>query len=74
MVIEAGTYGVIEVMDGIRMDRWLKFGRGHSCISREEMRRTMMDKLYPESPDWRAKALANGLDAQERFLTGLMQW
>jgi len=74
MVIEAGTYGVIEVMDGIRMDRWLKFGKGRSCISREEMRRTMMDKLYPESPDWRAKALANGLDAQRRFLTGLMQW
>lgn len=74
MVIEAGTYGVIEVMDGIRMDRWLKFGKGRSCLSREEMRRAMMDKLYPESPEWRAKALANGLETQRRFLRGLVEW
>jgi hypothetical protein len=74
MVIEAGTYGVIEVMDGIRMDRWLKFGKGRSYMTRDAMRRTMMDKLYPESADWRAKALANGLQAQQRFMQGLLQW
>src|SRR5438445_13675905 len=66
MVIEAGTYGVIQVMDGIRIDRWLKFGKGRSCQSREKMRRFMMDQLFPEDPDWRTKALANGLAAQER--------
>jgi Protein of unknown function (DUF2817) len=74
MVIEAGTYGVIEVMDGIRMDRWLKFGKGHSYLPREEMRRSMMDKLYPEDPSWRQKSLANGLDTQKRFVSGLMDW
>lgn len=74
MVIEAGTYGVVEVMDGIRMDRWLKFGKGRSDLSREEMRETMMDKLYPTAPDWRATALENGLEAQQCFLQGLEQW
>jgi hypothetical protein len=74
MVIEAGTYGVIEVMDGIRMDRWLKFGKGRSYMSREDMRATMMDKLYPVAPDWRATALENGLAAQASFLEGLRTW
>jgi hypothetical protein len=74
MVIEAGTYGVIEVMDGLRMDRWLKFGKGRSYLPREEMRRSMMEKLYPTDPAWRKKALANGLDAQRRFLNGLVEW
>src|SRR3546814_4626682 len=67
MVVEAGTYGVIEVMDGIRMDRWMKFGKGRSFMPREEMRRSMMDKLFPEDPAWRDKALANGLEAQAQM-------
>lgn len=74
LVIEAGTYGVVEVMDGIRIDRWLKFGKGRSCLSREEMREIMMDKLYPTAPDWRAAALKNGVAAQQSFLEGLQQW
>jgi Protein of unknown function (DUF2817) len=74
MVIEAGTYGVVEVMDGIRMDRWLKFGKGRSYLSRDEMRAIMMDKLYPTAPDWRAAALKNGLAAQQSFLEGLRRW
>lgn len=74
MVIEAGTYGVVEVMDGIRIDRWLKFGKGRSYLPRDEMRATMMDKLYPTAPDWRAAALKNGLDAQQRFFEGLQRW
>ncbi|WPN25851.1 DUF2817 domain-containing protein [Pseudomonas marginalis] len=74
MVIEAGTYGVVEVMDGIRIDRWLKFGKGRSYQSRDEMRITMMDKLYPVAPDWRAAALSNGIGAQHAFLEGLQKW
>jgi hypothetical protein len=74
MVIEAGTYGVVEVMDGIRIDRWLKFGKGRSCLSRDEMREIMMDKLYPTAPDWRAAALKNGVEAQQCFFEGLQRW
>src|SRR3546814_240422 len=74
MVVEAGTYGVIEVMDGIRMDRWMKFGKGRSFMPREEMRRSMMDKLFPEDPAWRDKALANGLEAQDQMFRGLLAW
>jgi len=74
MVIEAGTYGVIEVMDAIRIDRWLKFAKGTSYLTREEMRETMMDKLYPVAPEWRAAALRNGLAAQQSFLEGLERW
>lgn len=73
-VIEAGTYDVLSVIDGIRMDRWLKFGRGCSSSSREEIRATMMDRLYPVDPEWRRTALTNGLDAQWRAFRGLEEW
>ena len=74
MVIEAGTYDVISVMDGIRIDRWLKFGKGRSSVPREEMRRSMMDKLFPVDPVWRDKALANGLQTQKQMFDGLLAW
>ena len=74
LVIEVGTYDVVTVVDALRMDRWLKFGRGRSSISRDEIRRTMMDRLNPSAPEWRTAALRNGLDAQTRALRGLQQW
>lgn len=74
LVVEVGTYDVISVVDGIRMDRWLKFGQGTSTASREEIRRTMLDRLYPSDPEWRASALRTGLDAQRRMLDGLSRW
>jgi hypothetical protein len=74
LLIEVGTYDNIAVGDAVRMDRWLKFGRGHTTVPREEMRRVMMDRLNPEDPAWRAKALRNGLDAQMRALGGLQAW
>jgi hypothetical protein len=74
LVIEAGTYDVVSVIDAIRMDRWLRFAKGRSIHSREEMRRSMMDKLYPEDAEWRSKALRNGLDAQRRMFRGLLDW
>jgi hypothetical protein len=74
VLIEVGTYDNLTVGDAVRMDRWLRFGRGRSSIPREEMRRTMMDRLNPKDPEWRAKALSNGLDAQIRALRGLENW
>lgn len=74
LLIEVGTYDNIAVGDAVRMDRWLKFGRGRSSTPREEMRRTMMERLYPEDPEWRSRALENGLDAQRRALRGLQAW
>jgi hypothetical protein len=74
VLIEVGTYDNLTVGDAVRMDRWLRFGRGRSSIPREEMRRTMMERLNPKDPEWRAKALKNGLDAQRRALEGLQAW
>ena len=74
VLIEVGTYDNIAVGDAVRMDRWLKFGRGRSSVPREDMRRIMMDRLNPEDPAWRSKALENGLDAQIRALHGLQNW
>ena len=74
LLIEVGTYDNLTVGDAVRMDRWLRFGRGRTSTSREEMRRTMMERLYPSAPDWRAAALRNGLDAQMRALQGLQRW
>lgn len=74
LLIEVGTYDNLRVGDAVRMDRWLRFGRGHTSTSREEMRRTMMERLYPSAQEWRSAALKNGLDAQTRALRGLQQW
>jgi len=74
LLIEVGTYDNIAVGDAVRMDRWLKFGRGRSSMPREDMRRIMMDRLNPEDPAWRSQALENGLDAQNRALHGLQDW
>jgi hypothetical protein len=74
LAIEAGTYDNVTVANALRMDRWLKFGRGHSTLSRNAIRRTMLDGLYPAAPEWRSAALANGCDAQARALAGLERW
>ncbi len=74
LVVEVGTYDVISVVDALRMDRWLKFGRGKSDFSRDEVRKTMMERLFPVAPEWRAAALRNGLDAQTRMFKGVQQW
>jgi len=74
VLIEVGTLDNITVGNAVRMDRWLRFGRGRSSVSRDDMRAAMMEGLNPTSPEWRAKALANGLDAQTRMLEGLRQW
>lgn len=74
LLIEIGTYDNLAVGDAVRMDRWLRFGRGRSSMTRELMRQTMMERLNPADPDWRQKAMAKGLDAQWRVLKGLREW
>ena len=74
LVIEVGTYDTISVVDGIRMDRWLKFGKGKSTAPREEIRTTMLDRLYPADPQWRKLAIESGMDAQKRAMDGLVRW
>lgn len=74
LLIEVGTHDNLTVGNAVRMDRWLRFGRGHSSTSRDVMVRAMMDGLNPSDPTWREKAMANGLDAQRRALDGLRQW
>jgi hypothetical protein len=74
LTVEVGTYDTISVVDGIRMDRWLKFGKGVSTASRDEIRATMLDRLYPADPEWRKLAIEAGMDAQARALNGLLRW
>jgi hypothetical protein len=74
LAIEVGTYDNAKVANALRMDRWLKFGRGRGSSSREAVRRTMLERLYPAAPAWRSAALANGCDAQTRALLGLERW
>lgn len=74
LLIEVGTYDNLTVGDAVRMDRWLRFGRGRSSTPRAEMRRIMMERLNPTDPQWRAMALENGLDAQMRAFKGLQSW
>lgn len=73
-LVEVGTYDNLTVGDAVRMDRWLRFGKGRSSFTRDEIRSTMMEGLNPRSPEWREKALANGLEAERRALDGLEEW
>jgi hypothetical protein len=74
VLVEVGTYDNLTVGNAVRMDRWLKFGKGRSTLSRDEIRAAMMDGLNPVDPAWRAKALVNGLEAERRALDGLVKW
>lgn len=74
VVIEVGTYDPGATWDGLRRDRWLKFGRGRSSQPRDEIRREMLEMLYPASPEWRRKGVEAGCDAQRRALDGLVRW
>jgi len=74
LLVEVGTFDNLTVGDAVRMDRWLRFGRGRTSTPREAMRRSMMERLNPSAPEWRTAALRNGLDAQARALRGLQQW
>src|SRR3546814_18852999 len=68
VLIAVGTYDNLTVGNAVRIDRWLKFGRGRSDVPREVMRSTVMDALQPSTPEWRAKALTTGLaDARRAF-------
>lgn len=72
--IEVGTFDNQAMANALRMDRWLKFGRGGSTLPREDIRRTMIERLYPADPAWRRSALTNGCDAQRRAFEGLQRW
>lgn len=74
LVIEVGTYDIITMANGVRMDRWLKFGKGKSKLPRDAMRREMLEYFYPGNPEWRVLALERGCDAQSKLMNGLRTW
>ncbi|MGN6819857.1 MAG: DUF2817 domain-containing protein [Sphingomonas sp.] len=74
LVVEVGTFDNPTVWDALRTDRWLKFGRGVSSRTREELRRVVIEGLYPSSSDWRRNAITGGRSVQKRLLSGLLEW
>lgn len=73
LAIEVGTYDNDMVADALRIDRWLKFGKG-SAVQRDELRAVMMERLCPSDPEWRRLAVENGIKVQARLLEGLAAW
>lgn len=73
LAIEVGTYDNDMVADALRIDRWLKFGRG-SVAQKEELRAVMMERLYPSDLEWRKSAVQNGINVQACFLSGVAKW
>jgi len=73
-VIEVGTYDNVRVWEALRIDRWLRFGRPGPSDHRDDLRREMLERFYPSSPDWRRMALAVGCQAQQHVLDGLVRW
>src|SRR3546814_14482799 len=69
--IAVGTDDNLTEGNAVRIDRWLKFGRGRSDVPREVMRSPMMEALHPSNPEWRAKELTHGLAAARPLIEGL---
>lgn len=73
--IEFGTFGNQDVLGGLMIDRWLKFGTANtSTTSREALEIEKWRIFSPVDPAWQDKVLQHGLDAQARAFRGLLDW
>jgi hypothetical protein len=68
LVIEFGTRAHNQVKDALRLDRWLKFGRGRTESDRASLTRQVMEDFCPTNPDWRRSVLAHSDALLEKAL------
>jgi hypothetical protein len=74
-VIEMGTFGNQDVLEGLMIDRWLRFGNANSSsLTRTELSAKMRNLFAPADPGWQAAILERGVAAQHQALKGLAAW
>ena len=74
-VIELGTYENLVVLEGLMIDRWLRFGtENRSSASREELEQRKRDIFTPLDRAWRSAVLEPAVEAQRQALRGLESW
>lgn len=74
-VVEFGTYGEQQVLAGLMIDRWLKFGAGNrSGLDRPALEARKREVFFPADPGWRDGALRQALEVQARALAGVADW
>jgi len=59
LVIEFGTRAHNQVKDALRLDRWLKFGRGTAQADRATLKQQVVEDFCPSNPEWRRSVLAH---------------
>ncbi|HJZ90795.1 MAG TPA: M14 family metallopeptidase [Gemmataceae bacterium] len=71
LVAEFGTYGVVRMLSGLRRENQAHHWgvRGHPNTERAKTR--LRELFCPASPEWRARALTQGLDLVERAAGGI---
>lgn len=71
-VIELGTYENMTVLEGLMIDRWLRFGlENQSSSSREDLERRKREIFTPADRGWRAGVLEPSIAAQLEALRGI---
>ncbi len=73
-VIEIGTYEPRRVIRAEIIDRWLKFGADPEDPLATRLRQEMVEAFFPAAPDWRQAVIANGLEAANKALEGVVRW
>jgi hypothetical protein len=75
-VIEFGTRPVDEMLQALRVDRWLRFAPSdaQSDRRRDELRRDLAEAYCPSDPNWHARVVAQATELHRRTLEGLIAW
>ncbi len=69
--IEYGTLPVMEVLQALRAENWLRRNPGAPRELRERLRRQMRDAFYCDADDWKAKVVDQAREAALQALAAL---
>jgi hypothetical protein len=75
-VIEFGTRPVDDMVEALRLDRWLRFAApgARSDQPREALRRDLLEAYCPSEETWRSRILAHAARLHRGTLDGLIAW
>jgi hypothetical protein len=71
IALEYGTLPVMEVLTALRADQWLENHPEAPQPLRQAIKHQLRDAFYTDTPDWKARIVAQGLDAAREGLRGL---
>jgi uncharacterized protein DUF2817 len=75
-VVEFGTRPVNDMIDALRIDRWLRFAAPGAAAdhSRDALIADLMERYCPAAETWRTRVLAHAAHLHGNTLNGLIAW